>query len=96
MYIEADDPMVDELLPKPKWKIDTQFGAVQPRKRARKLDVGSTEMILKPLESKKKSRPTIPDDVRKFRHRQMYRSDLPREDKRAQLRLLHKKRANFC
>lgn len=87
--------MVEEFLPKPKWKIDTQFAEVQPRKRARKLDVGSTEMFVKPLESKKKSRPTIPEDVSKFRHRQMYRPDVPREDRRAQLRQLYKKRANF-
>lgn len=96
IYIEKDDPMVDEFLPKPKWKINTQFETEdQPRKRARKLDVGSTEMIIKPLESKKKTKPTIPEDVRKFRHRQMFRSDVPREDKRAQLRQLYKKRANF-
>lgn len=98
IYIQEDDPLAAELLPQPRWKINTQFDGFeddQPRKRPRKLDVGATEMILKPLESKKKSQPTIPHDVRKFRHRQMYRSDVPREDKRAQLRQQYKKRANF-
>lgn len=98
IYIQEDDPIVAELLPKPKWKINTQFDRTeddQPRKRARKLDVGASEVILKPLESKKKSQANIPEDIRKFRQRQMYRSDLPREDKRAQLRQLYKKRANF-
>lgn len=99
IYIQEDHPLAAELLPQPKWKINTQFDGSedgQPRKRARKLDVGATEMIIKPLESKKKkSQHAIPEDVRKFRHRQMFRSDLPREDKRALLRQQYKKRANF-
>lgn len=95
IYISEDDPLIDELLPKPKWKINTQFAEHQPRKRARKLEVGSTEVVVKSLEPKKKSKPTIPEDIRLFRHRQMYRSDIPREDKRALLRQQYKKRSNF-
>lgn len=98
IYIQEDDPLAAELLPQPKWKINTQFDGSEdgrPRKRARKLDVGATEIVFQPLESKKKSQLTIPEDIRKFRHRQMFRSDVPREDKRAQLRQQYKKRANF-
>lgn len=95
MYIEEDDPLVDELLPKPRWQINTQFEEVHTSKRARKLEVGSTEFIVKPLESKKKTKPTIPEDLRKFRHRQMFRAGIPREDLRAQLRQQYKKKANF-
>lgn len=96
LYVEADDPLVAELLPKPRWQINTQFDAeVQPAKRARKFEVGSTEMILQPLTSKDKSKPTVSEDIRKFRERQMYRSDIPREDRRALLRQQYKKRANL-
>lgn len=95
MYVSADDPMIDELLPKPRWQISTQFEEVQPHKRARKTEVGSTEIVLQPLASKKKSKPFIPEDLRNYRQRHMYRSDIPREDKRAQLRQEYKKKAKL-
>lgn len=95
IYIAKDDPMLDELLPKPKWKINTQFEEAQPRKRARKLEIGSTDVVFESLDSKNKSKPAIPEGVRQFRHRHAHRSGIPREDKRALLRQLYKKRANF-
>lgn len=91
-YVEEDDPIIDELLPKPKWKLNTQFEEDRPCKRARKLEVGSTEVILKPSESKKK--PFIAEDLRQYRQREMYRKGIPR-DKRGQLRQITKQRANF-
>lgn len=84
------------LLPKPKWQIDTQFEREQPRKRARKLELGSSEVILQPLEPKNKHvKFSIPAELRQFRQQRMYRAGIPRQDARALLREKYKKKANY-
>lgn len=93
VYLNEDDE-VDLLLPQPKWKINTQFEEEQPKKRARKLDLGSTEVILKPLPPKKK-KPVylVPVELARYRHNLLYRAGIPRQESRALLRERQKRMA---
>ncbi|XP_055300986.1 mucin-2 [Sitodiplosis mosellana] len=94
MYLNEDEE-VDLLLPRPKWKINMQFDAEQPKKRPRKLDLGSTEVILKPLEPKKKKKQTylVPVELGRYRHNILNRAGIPRQDTRALLRERQKRMA---
>lgn len=83
------------LLPKPRWQINTQFEDEQPRKRARKLDVGSTEVVFRPAEPKTKGKANIAAELRQFRSNKMYRKGIPRQDARALLREKFKRNANY-
>lgn len=67
IYIQEDDPLVDEFLPRPKWKINTQFEAGHSQKRARKLDSDSAKVILEPLEITKAKK------IRRTQRSQLYK-----------------------
>lgn len=83
------------LLPKPKWQINVQFNDDQPKsKRARKLDIGSSEVVVMSLQPKKKAS-SIPPELRQFRNKHIYRAGLQRQDARSLLRDKIKRRANI-
>lgn len=81
------------LLPKPRWQVNMQFEEMQPRKRARKMEVGSTEIIVEQVEPKKKGNATIAAELLQYRRNKMYRAGIPRQDARALLREKYKKKA---
>lgn len=85
IYLDEDEATA-LLLPKPRWQINTQFDVEPPKKRARKLEMGSTEVILQPLVSKKNPRKRIPLELVEFRRNKMNRPDIPRQDARALIR----------
>lgn len=86
MYLNEDD--LDLLLPRPNWQINTQFDHEQSKKRARKLDLGSTEIIFQPLESKKKSKKgySIPVELLQYRKNMLFRAGIQRQDARELIR----------
>lgn len=89
-----EDEASQMFLPKPRWQINTQFETEQPRKRARKLEMGATEVILQPLHPKKRNlAKMLPADLVEYRRSKMYRGDIPRQDARA---LLREKRIRFA
>lgn len=83
IYLDEEE-VSQMLLPKPRWLINTQFEKERPAKRARKLDMGSTEVIIQPLQPKKKK--YIPRELLEFRSNRMYRQEIPRQDAHALLR----------
>lgn len=88
IYLNEDED-VDLLLPQPKWKINTQFEETQPKKRARKLDLGSTEVIIAPAMPTKKKKQTyypIPAELARYRENILHRAGIPRQNARALLR----------
>lgn len=97
IYMDEDEAeAAGLLLPKPRWQINTQFERQQPRKRARKLELGSSEVIIQPIVSNnKKVKFSISTELRQFRHQQMYREGIPRQDARALLREKAKKKSNY-
>lgn len=89
--IYIDEEEAANWLSKPKWLVNTKRNEEQPKKRARTMVVGSTEVIIVKPEKKK---PSISAELREFRYKQMHRAGLPREDSLARYRRLHK-RGNF-
>lgn len=85
IYLDEDEASA-LLLPQPRWQVNTQFEEERPKKRARKLEMGSTEVILQPLVSKKNPRKMIPVELLEFRRNKINRSNLPRQDARALIR----------
>lgn len=87
VYLNEDEDL-DLLLPQPKWKINTQFEETQPKKRARKLDLGSTEVIIAPAEPSKKKKQTylIPVELARYRHNILNRAGIPRQNSQQLLR----------
>ncbi|XP_031634025.1 protein slender lobes [Contarinia nasturtii] len=88
IYLDEDSDDVEMFLPRPRWQINTQFQHEQPKKRARKLDLGSTEIILQPVAPKKKTKRNvlIPIELAQYRQNKLYRADIPRQDARNLLR----------
>lgn len=82
VYVE--EPAI--VLPKPHWNVEQDN--VQPKKRARNITTGATEMIIRPLNEKKRTksaRDLIPVELQRFRERNLYRAGIPRQDSRSLL-----------
>lgn len=87
LNVEEDEDVSQVLLPRPSWKIETQFNDFdRPNKRARKLELGSTEVILQPIRPNKRAIRSIPPELRRYRHNQLHRAGIPRQDTWALLR----------
>lgn len=82
--VQVEEPAI--VLPKPNWTVEQDN--VQPRKRARNIMTGNTEMIVKPLNEKKRirsARDLIPAELQRFRESNLYRAGIPRQDSRSLL-----------
>lgn len=80
----VEEPAI--VLPKPHWTVEQDN--VQPKKRARNILTGTTEMIIKPLNEKKRikrARDIIPAELQRFREQNLYRAGIPRQDSRSLL-----------
>lgn len=86
--VDEDEDVSQVLLPQPRWKINTQSDDDErPSKRARKLDMGSTEVIIQPVQTKKPKRDRmIPPELRQYRHNLLHRAGIPRQSSYALLR----------
>lgn len=95
MCVDEDDDVSQVLLPKPKWQINTQFdNYAQPSKRARKLELGSTEFIIQPAETKKSKRVRIATDLKQYRQSHLNRADISRQSSYSLLRERQKRLAH--
>lgn len=82
--VQVDEPAI--VLPKPHWIVEQE--SVQPQKRARNTMAGNTEMIVKPLNEKrriKSARNLIPVELQRFRESNLYRAGIQRQDSRSLL-----------
>lgn len=83
--VQIEEPAI--VLPKPHWTVE-QDNNGQPKKRARNILMGSTEVIIKPLNGKKRiksARDLIPAELQRFRENNLYRAGIPRQDSRSLL-----------
>lgn len=83
--VQIEEPAI--VLPKPHWIVE-QDNNGQPKKRARNIMTGTTEMIIKPLNGKKRiksARDLIPAELQRFRENNLYRAGIPRQDSRSLL-----------
>lgn len=91
--VDEDEDVSQLLLPKPKWKINAQFEDFeQPPKRARKLELGATEVIIQPAQTKKvKKDRLIPAELAQYRQKMLFRAGIPRQSAHELLRLRQKR-----
>lgn len=87
LAVDEDDDISQILLPKPKWQINTQFdNYAQASKRARKLEMGPTEVKIQPVEAKKSKRNRIPIDLKEYRQNYLNRAGIFRQSAYSLLR----------